>query len=141
MYSIEVVLSTSSLSLKPDSLQEEKKASSEDKLYSSHLSTLFGKTQMKKNPVTLYQCQGRCATTACGNMTRMLSDWIRLSRAQDQGLKFWQTKSNAIIVRDLLPADCIYNVISKNGGQALFERLSTPLPPKVALRSRWHSQQ
>ena len=34
--------------------------------------------------------------------------WIKLSRAQDQGLRFWQTKSHAIIVHNPMPADCIY---------------------------------
>ena len=38
--------------------------------------------------------------------------WEKLSRAQDQGLRFWQTKSNAITVHNLVPADCIYKVIS-----------------------------
>ena len=32
---------------------------------------------------------------------------IKFSRAQDQGLQFWQTKSHAIIVRSPVPANCI----------------------------------
>ena len=64
--------------------------------------------------------------------------WIKLSRAQDQGLRFWQTKSHAIIVHNPVPADCIYKVISQKG----FERLSTPRPaPKLTLKSNSHSQQ
>ena len=31
--------------------------------------------------------------------------WVKLSRAQDQGLRFWQTKSNAIIVHNPVPGD------------------------------------
>ena len=41
--------------------------------------------------------------------------WIKLSRAQDQGVQFWQTKSFAIITHDIVPGDCIYEVISQNG--------------------------
>ena len=68
--------------------------------------------------------------------------WVQLSRAQDQGLQFWQTKSHAIIVHSLVPADCFYRVISQNGDRILFERHPTPRPaPKVTLKSNWHSQQ
>ena len=68
--------------------------------------------------------------------------WVKLSRAQDQGLQLWQTKSHAIIVHDLVPAECIFKAISQNGDRILFERLSTPRPaPKVTLRFNWQSQQ
>ena len=61
--------------------------------------------------------------------------------AQDQGLRFKQTNESAIIVRNLVPADCIFWVISQKGDRTLFERLSTPrLAPKVTLR-RGHLQQ
>ena len=66
----------------------------------------------------------------------------QLSRAQDQGLQFGQTKSHAIIVHSPVPADCIYRVISQTGDRISFERLSTPRPaPKVTLKSSWQSQQ
>ena len=68
--------------------------------------------------------------------------WVELSRAQDQGLQFWQTESYAIIERSPVLADCTYIVISQNGDPILFERLSTPpLAPKVTLKSNWQSQQ
>ena len=58
-------------------------------------------------------------------------------------MRFWKTKSHAIIVHNPVPADCIYIVISqKKGDRILFERLSTPRhAPKVTLKSIWHSQQ
>ena len=63
--------------------------------------------------------------------------WIKLSRAQDQGLNFWQTRSHAVIVQSPVPADCM----SQNGDRILFKRLSTPRPaPKVTLTSNWQSQ-
>ena len=68
--------------------------------------------------------------------------WATLSRAQDQGLQFWQTKSHAIMVHSRVPADCIFGVISQIGDRTLLERLSTPRrAPKVTLKSNWLSQQ
>ena len=92
---------------------------------SSHLSTVVVKSQMKKNAVTIYQRQGKCITTAIGSMTKMLFFLVHLSPAQDQGLQFWQTKSNAIFIHDPVPADCIYRLISQIGDRILFERLHT----------------
>ena len=68
--------------------------------------------------------------------------WVKVSRAQDQGLQFWQTKSHAIIVLSLVPSECIYRVRSQNGYRILLDRLSTPrFVPKVARKSNWQSQQ
>ena len=50
--------------------------------------------------------------------------WVKLSRAQDQGLRFWQTKSSAIIVHNLVPAKCIHKVISQNGDRTLRKTLN-----------------
>ena len=67
--------------------------------------------------------------------------WIRLSKAQDQGLEFWQTKSFAIMTHATIPGDCIDRVTSQNGDRVLFERLETPWPaPKVTLKQNWQSQ-
>ena len=44
--------------------------------------------------------------------------WIKLSRAQDQGLQFWQTKSFAIITHSPVPGDCIYKVVSEKGDES-----------------------
>ena len=38
----------------------------------------------------------------------------KLSRAQVHGLRFWQTKSNAIIVHNLVLTDSIYMITSQN---------------------------
>ena len=54
--------------------------------------------------------------------------WVKLSRAQDQGLRFWQTTSHAMIVHNLVPADCIYRVMSQKGDRTLPERLPTLRP-------------
>ena len=55
---------------------------------------------------------------------------------------FDKQNSHVIILNDLVPAECIYKVISQNGDRTLFERLSTPrLAPKVTLNSNWQSHQ
>ena len=68
--------------------------------------------------------------------------WINLARAQDKGLQFWQTRSNAVIVHNSVPTDCIFKVISQRGERTLFQRLSTPRPaPKIVLKSARQPQQ
>ena len=100
---------------------------------SSHFSSLSVKILLKKHPVITSQCPGKCTTTAFRNTTMMLFIGVKLSPAQDQGLRFWQTKTSAINVHNLVPANCIYKVIPQNGDRTLFERLSTPRPaPKVS---------
>ena len=105
-----VVPSTSTPSLRIDSLQEENRAIGGDKASSSHLPTLSGEMQMKKHPVMTSQFPGKCTITAVGNLSRRCL-MGKFDRTQDQGLRFWQTKSSAIIVHNLVPADCIYRVI------------------------------
>ena len=65
-------------------------------------------------------------------------DWIHLSTAQDAGLEFWQTSSNAII-RDLsVQNECVVKVVSESGKRELFARQLTPREgPKVTLRGTW----
>ena len=78
----------------------------------------------------------------CRKHNQDAENWIKLSRAQDQGLQFWQTKSFAIITYATMPGDCIDPVISQNGDRVIFERLATPRPaPKVTLKSNWLTQQ
>ena len=60
---------------------------------------------------------------------------VRLSKAQDQGLEFWQTKSFAIMTYATIPLECIDRVAFQNGERVDFERLETPRPaPKVTLK-------
>ena len=97
---------------------------------------------MKKNPVMIAQFLKKVHYHSHWKHNQDAVYWVKLSRAQDQGLQFWQTKSHVIVVRSLVPAACICRVISQNGDRILFERLSTPRPaPKVTLKSNWHSKQ
>ena len=43
--------------------------------------------------------------------------WINLPRAQDYGIKFWQTQSHAIIVYQSVPKECVERVVNENGGR------------------------
>ena len=61
----------------------------------------------------------------------------QIFRAQDQWLQFWQTRSNAIIVHDLAPANYIYRAIFPNGNRILLERP----PPRMTPTDEWQTQQ
>ena len=53
-----------------------------------------------------------------------------------EGLKFYQTRSNAIILQGALPANCIVGAERLKSGEKLYERqyLSPRPPPKISLR-------
>ena len=53
-----------------------------------------------------------------------------------EGLKFYQTRSNAIILQGALPANCIVRAERLKFGEKLYERqyLSPRPPPKISLR-------
>ena len=62
--------------------------------------------------------------------------WVDINLAIREGLTFYQTRSNAIILRGTLPADCIPKVERLKIGEVLYERpyLSPRPPPKISLR-------
>ena len=47
-----------------------------------------------------------------GKDKRDVVHWVNLVHAQDLGLQFWQTKSNAVVVEEKEPPICICRVIS-----------------------------
>ena len=53
-----------------------------------------------------------------------------------EGLKFYQTRSNAIILQVVLPANCIVRAERLKSGETLYKRqyLSPRPPPKISLR-------
>ena len=53
-----------------------------------------------------------------------------------EGLKFYQTRSNAIILQGVLPPSCIVRAERLKGGEPLYKRqyLSLRPPPKISLR-------
>ena len=54
-----------------------------------------------------------------------------------EGLRFYQTKSNAIILQGALPPSCIVKAERLKGGEPLYKRqyLSPRPPPKISLRN------
>ena len=62
--------------------------------------------------------------------------WVDIDLAIKEGLVFYQTRSNAIILQGTLPAHCIVKVERLKTGEKLYERqyLSPRPPPKISLR-------
>ena len=65
--------------------------------------------------------------------------WVDIKLVQKKGLKFYQTRSNAIILYNILPAYCIPKVVRMETGEIIYEKVyvSPRLPPKISLRHDW----
>ena len=65
--------------------------------------------------------------------------WVDIKLAQQKGLKFYQTQSNAIILYDTLPAYCIPKAIMMESGEVIYEKVfASPLPsPKISFKDNW----
>ena len=64
--------------------------------------------------------------------------WIDIDQGIiKEGLRFYQTKSNAIILQGVLPPSCIVKAERLKGGELLYTRqyLSPRPPPKISLRN------
>ena len=56
--------------------------------------------------------------------------WVDIQLAERKGLKFYQTRSNAIIFSDTLPAYCIPKVVVMESGEIIYEKVCmSPRPP------------
>ena len=62
--------------------------------------------------------------------------WVDIDLAIKEGLTFYETRSNAIILQGTLPAYCIPKVVRLKTGEVLYEKsyLSPRSPPKISLR-------
>ena len=62
--------------------------------------------------------------------------WVDIDLGIKEGLVFYQTRSNAIILQGTLPAHCISRVERLKNGELLYERryLSPRPPPKISLK-------
>ena len=56
------------------------------------------------------------------------SSWNNPKKAQDKGLKFWQTRSCATIRYTSVPLDCIKKVVSTSASQTFIERNHSVVP-------------
>ena len=65
--------------------------------------------------------------------------WVDINLAVKKGLKFYQTRSNAIILHETLPAYCIPKVVRMETGEVIYEKvyMSPRRPPKISLKQDW----
>ena len=65
--------------------------------------------------------------------------WVDINLALKKGLKFYQTRSNAIILHETLPAYCIPKVVRMETGEVIYEKVyaSPRPPPKILLKHDW----
>ena len=65
--------------------------------------------------------------------------WVDIKLAQKKGCKFYQTRSNAIILHETLPAYCIPKVVGMETGEVIYEKenASPRPPPKISLKHDW----
>ena len=65
--------------------------------------------------------------------------WVDINLALKKGLKFYQTRSNAIILQETLPAYCIPKVVRMDTGEVIYEIvcMSPRPPPKISLKHEW----
>ena len=66
-------------------------------------------------------------------------NWVDINLAMKKGLKFYQTRSKAIILHETLPAYCIPKVVRMETGEVLYEKIymSPRPPPKISLKHDW----
>ena len=65
--------------------------------------------------------------------------WVDINLALKKGFKFYQTRSNAIILYDTLPAYCVPKAIMMGTGEIICEKVnaSPRLPPKISYTDNW----
>ena len=65
--------------------------------------------------------------------------WVDINLAIREGLTFYQTRSNATILQETLPAYCTPKVVRMETGEVFFEKvfMSPRLPPKISLKNKW----
>ena len=68
--------------------------------------------------------------------------WVDINLAIRKGLTFYQTRSNAIILQETLPAYCIPRVVRMKTGDVLYEKvyMSPRPPPKISLKHEWRRE-
>ena len=65
--------------------------------------------------------------------------WVDINLALKKGLKFYQTRLNAIILHEPLPAYCIPKVVRMETGEVIYDKVyaSPRPPPKISLKHIW----
>ena len=65
--------------------------------------------------------------------------WVDIQLAQRKGLKFCQTRSNAVILYDTLPACCISKVVVMRSEEIIYQKVyvSPRPPPNISYKDNW----
>ena len=65
--------------------------------------------------------------------------WVGIQLAQRKGLKFYQTRCNAIIFYDTIPAYCISKIVVMEFGEIMHEKVyvSPRQPPTISFKDNW----
>ena len=65
--------------------------------------------------------------------------WVEKQLAQRKGLKFYQTRCNAIIFYAFLQASCISKVVVIESGETIYEKenVSPRPPPTISYKDNW----
>ena len=82
---------------------------------------------------------GHNTCTMHGRDIKTRENWVDIDLAIRKGLKFDQTRSNAIILQETLPAYCIPKVVRLKTGEVLYDKVyMSPRPPaKISLKHEW----
>ena len=77
-----------------------------------------------KDPVTIDLNEPRHAQLHAENMEEHQNTvyWVDINLALQKGLMLYQTRSNAIILHETLPAYCIPKVVRVETGEVLYEK-------------------
>ena len=64
---------------------------------------------------------------------------VDINLSLKKGLKFYQTRPNAVIINETLPACCIPKVVRMETGEVIHEKvfMSPRPPPKISLKHDW----
>ena len=65
--------------------------------------------------------------------------WVDINLAIKKGFTFYQTRSNAIILQETLPGNCIPKVVRMKNWRSLMRKVyvSPRPPPKISLKHEW----
>ena len=65
--------------------------------------------------------------------------WVEKQLAQRKQLKFYQTRCNAIIFCDTLPANCISKFVVMESGEVIYQNVyvSPRPPPTISFKDNW----
>ena len=112
-----------------------------DRRYSLRLWILWTKNTEIRTKMTWKHRVLHRTSRKRGKYTKTLY-WVDIQLAQQRGLKFYQTRSNVIILHDTLPAHCIPKATMMETREIIYEKVyaSPRLPPKISFKDNWRKE-